>query len=136
MLKKSRIPLQEIHFEFTRSRGPGGQHVNKTETAVILRWWPAFSESLTDWQKQRILQKLEGQLTNEGELVLRSDEFREREQNKSRCLEKLGLLVEQALHVPKVRHKTKPTKSSQRRRVDQKIKRGDIKSSRKKVQWE
>lgn len=110
----------ELSFEFTRSRGPGGQHVNRTESAVILRWNVRDTKGFSDIQKQRLLANLENQLTKEGEVLIRAETHRDQESNKKEALRRLNDLVAKALFVPKKRIKTKPTKSSQRRRLDEK----------------
>ncbi|MCO5112554.1 MAG: aminoacyl-tRNA hydrolase [Bdellovibrionaceae bacterium] len=130
----SQLPqLKEIKFVATRSRGPGGQNVNKVSSAAQLTWHVESSESFTEEQKIRILEKLDSYINQKGELYLRSDEFRDLERNKSRCLEKLQFLIAKALHKPKARKKTKPTKSSQIKRVESKKQRGEIKKARQKV---
>lgn len=123
----------EVFFKAVRSRGPGGQNVNKVSSAAVLYWDYRYSRLLTEFQKQRLTDRLQSAINAEGQIFMRSDEFRDLEQNKSRCLEKLGALVEQALHIPKKRKATKPTYSSQRRRVESKSKRGETKRLRRKV---
>lgn len=131
---ESQLPqLKEIKFVATRSRGPGGQNVNKVSSAAQLTWHVGSSESFTEEQKIRILEKLDAYINQKGELYLRSDEFRDLERNKSRCLEKLQILLTKALHKPKARKKTKPTKSSQIKRVEGKKQRGEVKKTRQKV---
>jgi ribosome-associated protein len=112
--------LTELDFEFTRSRGPGGQHVNRTESAVILRWNAEQTRGFNDTQKQRLLQNLANQLTKEGELLIRAETFRDQDSNKKEALRRLEEALTKALHVPKKRIKTKPTRSSQRKRLDSK----------------
>jgi ribosome-associated protein len=110
----------ELSFESTRSRGPGGQHVNRTESAVILRWNLSETKGFTDLQKGRMLEKIGNQLTKEGEVLIRAETFRDQESNKKEAVRRLNELIEKALFVPKKRIKTKPTKSSQRKRLDNK----------------
>lgn len=133
------VPLfmHEIDLEFVRSRGPGGQHVNKTNSAALLRWNILNSKVLRPETRDTLLQKLAHQITQDGDILVRSDEFRDQDQNRKRCLEKLDELIAQALFVPKKRKKTKPTRSSQESRKDNKRHRGDIKSGRGKVKsWD
>ncbi len=118
MLEKELIA--EIQFEFTRSRGAGGQHVNKTESAAIIRWNVRETRAFSEERKARILARLEGQLTSEGELLIRSETQRDQDSNRKECLRKLEEILKKALFVPKKRIKTKPTKSSQRKRLDSK----------------
>jgi ribosome-associated protein len=125
----------EVYFKAVRSRGPGGQNVNKVSSAALMYWDFQYSRLLTEFQKQRLSERLQGVINSEGQIFLRSDEFRDLEQNKSRCLEKLNDLIEQALHIPKKRRATKPTYSSQRKRVESKTKHGETKRLRRKVEY-
>ena len=124
---------REVVFKAVRSRGPGGQNVNKVSSAAQLSWEFEHSLLLSPEQKSRVRFKLGNMINSEGVLMLRSDEYRDLERNKVRCLEKLADHVALALHVPKKRRATKPTRSSQVRRVDQKSRRGEIKKMRGKV---
>lgn len=128
-------PYHELHFEAVRSRGPGGQNVNKTNSAAILRW-NLRASGLPDATKSRLFEKLANKLTEEGDVLVRSDEHRDLEQNKKACLEKLSALIEKALFVPKKRVKTKPTYSSVRKRLDTKRKRSDRKRQRSSKDWD
>lgn len=125
--------MHEIELEFVRSRGPGGQHVNKTNSAAMLRWNVITSQVLLEETRQNLLEKLANQITTDGDIVIRSDEFRDQDQNRQRCLEKLDEMIERALFKPKERKATKPTRSSQTKRKDTKRYRGQIKSGRGKV---
>ncbi len=124
----------EILWEFARSRGPGGQNVNKTNSAAIARWSVAHSKIFSIEQKEILIRKLANKLTLENELLIRSDEFRDQERNKDRCYEKLNELLELAFFVPKKRRPTKPTYSSKKKRLETKKIRGDIKSGRQ-AKW-
>lgn len=126
---------REVYFKAVRSRGPGGQNVNKVSSAAILYWNFLYSPSLTEFQKQRIQARLGNLINSEGELFVRSDEFRDLEQNKSRCLEKVVDAVKEALFIPKKRRATKPTRGSQRRRLDSKTKAGETKKLRKRIEY-
>lgn len=112
--------IPEISFEFTRSRGAGGQHVNRTESAVILRWSVLETQGFTAPEKERLLAKLGPQLNKEGELLIRAENFRDQDSNRKESLRRLEEILQKALFVPKKRIKTKPTKSSQRKRLDSK----------------
>lgn len=114
--------LQEISFEFTRSRGAGGQHVNRTESAVILRWNLIETKAYVGLEKERLINKLSSQLTNEGELLIRAEVHRDQDSNRKEAIRKFEEILAKALFVPKKRIKTKPTKSSQRKRLDSKKK--------------
>lgn len=109
--------LKEVQYETTRSRGPGGQHVNRTESAVILRWPVVSSTAISEEQKSLIFSKLRNLMNNAGELLFRSDEFRSQEDNRKSCEEKLWRALEKAFFKPKKRIATKPSRSSQRKRV-------------------
>jgi ribosome-associated protein len=127
------IPFHEYQFETTRSSGAGGQHVNKTESAVILRWNLRLSEAFSDDVKYKLSFKLKSYMNHEGEVLIRSQESRSQKQNKDMCIEKLNYILKNALKEPKKRIKTKPTRSSQRKRVEGKKHRSEIKAGRQKI---
>ena len=127
------IPFHEMDFSYARSGGPGGQNVNKTNSAAILRWNLEGSVAFNEDQKERLRHKLQGKLTKEGDLVIRSDVHRDQDQNRSECIRRLNEILQRALHVPKKRVATKPTKSSQRKRVETKKQRSETKSLRQKI---
>jgi len=126
-----RIPYAEFDFTYARSRGPGGQHVNKTNSAVILRWNPMSSVAFNDLEKNTLSSKLN--LTDAGDVFIRSEQFRSQEQNKSECLDKLENILQSAFFIPKKRYKTKPTRSSKRKRLEHKSHRAEIKQGRKRI---
>lgn len=128
--------LFEIELEYTRSRGPGGQHVNRTNSAALLRWSLSQTVGFSLEQKERLLERLSNQLSVDGDLILRCDEFRDQESNRRKCLEKLDSLIDRALFIPKKRKPTKPTRSSQLKRRQEKKHRGEIKSGRGRVRFE
>lgn len=131
-----RIPLWEIQFSYARSSGPGGQNVNKVNSKAILRWVPAWNQTLPEPVRLRFLARYGSKLTTEGELVLSSEEFRDQKRNQEGCLEKLRVMVQAVARPPKVRRATKPTRGSQERRKDSKTKRGEVKKGRGRVDWE
>lgn len=121
----------ELQFVAVRSRGPGGQNVNKVSSAACLYWNYRTSEAVTDWEKRRIGERMAGWINRDHQVFLRSDEFRDLEQNKSRCIEKLHELLRRAFHQPKARKATKPTRASKERKLEAKARRGKIKSLRR-----
>lgn len=120
----------EVTLTAVRSRGPGGQHVNKTSSAAQLRWEYGTSHVLSDEQKQLVTAKLTSFINKEGELHLRSDTFRDLESNKKEVLKKLMQLLARAFKREKPRVATKPTYGSKQRRHSEKKKRGEIKKGR------
>lgn len=130
------IPDHEITETASRSRGPGGQNVNKTETRVTLRWDALRSGALTGESRARALRALAGRLTRGGELIVRSDRFRSRERNRAFARERLASLVAAALERPRPRVKTKPTRSSRERRLEAKRSRAARKQGRASVRDE
>ncbi len=127
------IPFHEMDFTNVRSRGPGGQNVNKTNSAVILRWNLFQSEVLSDEIKDKLSKKLASKLTEDGDLLVRSEVHRDQNQNRTECIRKLHEMIQKALFVPKKRIATRPTRSSQKKRLTEKKSHGEKKSLRRKV---
>ena len=127
------IPDSELELTYVRSSGPGGQNVNKVSSKCQLRWNGVRSPSLPAYLKERVLAKLAQRLTTEGEIVISSDSDRDQGRNREECLAKLKSLLVDALQVPKKRKATRATKSSQRKRVESKRKRSEIKGMRGRV---
>jgi ribosome-associated protein len=128
-----RIPLEEFAWSFARSGGPGGQNVNKVASKAVLRWNFATSPSVPDDVKARFRDKFPSRLTAEGELVLASELTRDQGRNREDCLAKLAAMLRAAAVRPKVRRPTKPTKGSQRRRVEAKRRQSHRKAGRRAV---
>ena len=124
------IPESELNITFARSSGAGGQNVNKTSTKVIIHWPVGKSAVLTDEEKARVREKLANRINNEDELVLMSEEERSQSQNRELAVARLQELVAQALHVPKKRRPTRPTKGSKLRRIESKKQRSQVKARR------
>ncbi len=127
------IDEREIEESFTRSSGPGGQHVNTTDSAVMLRFDVWNSPSLPDMVKQRMSVLAGSRLSKDGVLTLRGDGSRSQEMNRREVRERLVALIQEATIVPKKRRPTKPSKSAKARRVDEKKGRSSIKAGRGRV---
>jgi ribosome-associated protein len=124
------IDEDELSWRFIKASGPGGQHVNKTSTAVELRFDVRGSPSLPEDAKARLERLAGARLTREGVIVLVSQGSRSQEMNRQEVRERLFDLIRQALHRPKRRRPTRPTLASKQRRLDGKTRRGGVKAMR------
>ncbi|HEV2916916.1 MAG TPA: alternative ribosome rescue aminoacyl-tRNA hydrolase ArfB [Candidatus Babeliales bacterium] len=126
------IPEQELEITSSRSGGPGGQHTNKTNTRITVRWNIHNTTALNEEQKKRVIDKLHSSLTSNGDLIIHSSSSRSQQQNKQLALVKLSTIVRNALHIPKKRMATKIPKSIQEARLQSKTRHSAIKQSRRK----
>ena len=128
------IPLleDEIDFSAIRAQGAGGQNVNKVSSAIHLRF-DIPQSSLPDVIKERLLALSDQRITADGVVVIKAQTTRSQDQNRADAVSRLQALVDSVAVLPKSRKATKPTKSSQRKRLETKATRGDVKKSRGRV---
>ncbi|MDB4949591.1 MAG: Class peptide chain release factor [Gemmatimonadetes bacterium] len=112
-----RIPRSELTYRASRSGGPGGQHVNTSSTRIELTWSVAASPSLSDDQRARVLERLGGRVDGEGTLHLAASDFRSQLRNREAVTERFAELLRAALHVPRARRATRPTRASREQRL-------------------
>lgn len=123
------IPEAEISWRFSRSGGPGGQHVNTSDTRVELIWSLESTQALTQEQRERALAALRGRLVD-GRITVVSSQYRSQLRNRDAARVRLEQLVARAIVPPRPRRATKPSRGSQVRRLDEKKRRGDLKRGR------
>jgi ribosome-associated protein len=126
------IPAREIEISAIRAQGAGGQNVNKVSSAIHLRF-DIGASSIPGLYKERLLKLNDQRITKEGVVVIKAQQHRSQEMNKEEALRRLQELIRSIAVPPKKRKPTKPTRSSQRKRLDSKTKRGAVKLSRAKV---
>lgn len=126
------IDPNEVEFNAIRAQGPGGQNVNKVSNAVHLRF-DIVKSSLPEHIKERLLTLRDQRITKDGVVVLKAQQSRSQEANKDEALRRLQELVDGVAVLPTVRRATRPTRSSQRKRLDGKAKDGERKQLRGKV---
>ncbi|MGE3803936.1 MAG: alternative ribosome rescue aminoacyl-tRNA hydrolase ArfB [Gemmataceae bacterium] len=127
------IPDEEFRWSFVRASGPGGQNVNKVASKAVLRWNLRDSPSVPAEVKDRLQARLSSRLSNEGELIVTSQRYRDQPRNIEDCLEKLRHIVLDGVAVPKARKKTRPGRGAKERRLKAKKQRSALKSGRRRV---
>ncbi|BBD57716.1 hypothetical protein NIES2109_04830 [Nostoc sp. HK-01] len=126
------IPDSELEISAIRSQGAGGQNVNKVATAIHLRF-DIETSSLPAFYKQQLLKLNDRRITQDGVVVIKAQEHRSQEQNREEALQRLKQLILSAVVLPEIRKPTKPTRNSQKKRLDSKTKHGQIKSMRRQI---
>jgi ribosome-associated protein len=124
------VPAAELSFTASRSSGPGGQHVNTTDSRIQVRWNLEQSKVFTDAQKARLRRGLQSRLTESGDLILASDSHRSQRRNREEVAQRLAALLREHLTPPKPRKKTRPTLASRERRLEEKKRRAFLKKNR------
>jgi ribosome-associated protein len=126
------IPAHELEITASRSGGPGGQHVNKTSSRITVRWNVKNTLALNQAQKEHVMERLQSEITSEGDILVSNSTSRSQTQNKQLALDNLAQKIRQALYVPKKRMKVKVSKSAKEARLHEKKKRSSIKAMRSK----
>ncbi|MFQ5699553.1 MAG: alternative ribosome rescue aminoacyl-tRNA hydrolase ArfB [Myxococcota bacterium] len=124
------VPLRELRFHYSTSRGPGGQNVNRRSTRAELRWRVTHSPALPDDVRERFLARFRRRVSSEGWLLITSQRFRDQGRNSADCLEKLRAMLAEVDAPPRRRRPTRPTRSARARQRAAKQRRSALKRSR------
>jgi ribosome-associated protein len=127
------IPRDELEARATRAGGPGGQHVNTSSTRIELRWNVRTTRALDDARRDHVLARLASRLDAEGNVRVVASEFRSQRQNRDAAEGRLADLVRRALHVPKKRKPTKPSRAQKAKRLDEKRRHSEKKRDRRRL---
>ncbi len=123
------IPEHELEISASRAGGPGGQHVNTSSTRITVRWNVHTTTALNDAEKERVMQKLQSQITTEGDILVHHSSSRSQQQNKEAAIKLLTHKIQQALHIPKKRMKTRVSKNAKEARLQAKSRHAGIKNA-------
>ena len=124
------VPAAELSYTASRASGPGGQHVNTTDSRIQIRWNLEASTVFTEVQKNRLRTALRTRLTEAGDILLACDSQRSQRRNREEVTQRLAALIREGLVPPTPRRKTRPSRASKERRLDEKKRRSIIKKGR------
>jgi len=128
------IPESEIEFQAIRAQGSGGQKVNKTSSAIHLRF-DVKNSTLPEFYKERLLNFSDSRITRDGIIIIKAQQYRTQEQNRQDALDRLLAIIKSATAISKARRATKPSRNSQKRRMDSKTKHSNLKKLRKNTDY-
>lgn len=111
------VPECELDWSYTRAGGPGGQNVNKVSSKAVLRWNMAASNAVADFAKIRLSKLFPSRITEDGDVLISSQEHRDQDRNRKSCREKLEAMIAEASTLPKPRRKSKPSIASKQKRL-------------------